>query len=141
YALIDSVDTERCSRCGGTGWMRVARKGVEGVIRCECAKVARTDRLLEAASIPFRYARCEFENFDVMPSPDRSIEKAKLAAEKFADEYPMSQPFGLLFMGPQGIGKTHLAVAIIKALMRQKSVECLFCTFPWLLKQIQNSYN
>ena len=53
----------------------------------------------------------------------------------------MSPSFGILFMGPQGIGKTHLAVAIIKKLMRQKSIECLFCTFPELLKEIQNSYN
>ena len=53
----------------------------------------------------------------------------------------MPQPFGLLFMGPQGIGKTHLAVGIIKDLMRRKSAQCLFCTFPELLKEIQNSYN
>jgi DNA replication protein DnaC len=46
-----------------------------------------------------------------------------------------------LFMGPQGVGKTHLAVGIINLLMRRKSVECLFRTFPELLKEIQNSYN
>jgi DNA replication protein DnaC len=82
------------------------------------------------------------ENFAVLSSSsDRSIEKAKLAAEKFVAEYPMSQPFGLLFMGPQGVGKTHLAVGIIKQLMKLKSVRCLFRTFPELLKEIQNSYN
>src|SRR6185503_21142334 len=80
-------------------------------------------------------------NFDVLPSAARSIERAKIAAEKYAEEYPMSQPFGLLFMGPQGVGKTHLAVGIIKQLMRLKSVPCLFRTFPELLKEIQNSYN
>jgi DNA replication protein DnaC len=53
----------------------------------------------------------------------------------------MSPPFGLLFMGPQGVGKTHLAVGIIKRLMREKNVPCLFRTFPELLKEIQNSYN
>ncbi len=53
----------------------------------------------------------------------------------------MPQPFGLLFMGPQGVGKTHLAVAIIKQLMKSKSVPSLFCTFHELLKEIQNSYN
>ena len=104
-------------------------------------KFSRPDRLLQRANIPSRYAHCELENFDVMPSPDRSIEKAKLAAEKFVAEYPMSQSFGLLFMGPQGVGKTHLAVGIIKELIRSKSVQCLFCTFPELLKEIQNSYN
>jgi DNA replication protein DnaC len=96
---------------------------------------------MEHAKIPMRYAHCELSNFDILASPDRSIEKAKLAAEKFVDEYPMSQPFGLLFMGPQGVGKTHLAVGIIKRLIRDKSVSCLFRTFPELLKEIQNSYN
>ena len=111
------------------------------MVRCECMKFSRPDRLLQRANIPSRYAHCELENFDVMPSPDRSIEKAKLAAEKFVAEYPMSQSFGLLFMGPQGVGKTHLAVGIIKELIRSKSVQCLFSTFPELLKEIQNSYN
>ena len=121
--------------------MRISRDGADGVSRCECVRNARSGRLLEASKIPQRYAHCELENFDILSSPDRSIEKAKLAAEKFVDEYPMSQPFGLLFMGPQGVGKTHLAVGIIKQLMKLKSIPCLFRTFPELLKEIQNSYN
>ena len=122
--------------------MRVSREGVEGVARCECLKEARADRLLENAKIPARYAHCELDNFQIRPPhTTQSMEIAKLAAERFVKEYPMSQPFGLLFMGPQGVGKTHLAVGIIKQLMRQKSVECLFRTFPELLKEIQNSYN
>jgi DNA replication protein DnaC len=130
-----------CSDCGGTGWLKVLRDGLEGVVRCDCLKVSRADRLLENAKIPLRYAHCELDNFDPLPSRDRSIEKAKLIAEKFVEEYPMSPPFGLLFMGPQGVGKTHLAVGILKQLMKQKSVQSLFCTFPELLKEIQNSYN
>jgi DNA replication protein DnaC len=121
--------------------MRILRDGAEGVLRCECVKSARAGRLLATAKIPQRYALCEFENFDILRSADRSIERAKIVAEKFVEEYPMKAPFGLLFMGPQGIGKTHLAVAIIKQLMKLKSVPCLFRTFPELLKEIQNSYN
>jgi DNA replication protein DnaC len=121
--------------------VRVSQEGANGVARCECIKNGRSDRLLHIAKIPQRYAHCELDNFDVLPSPDRSIERAKLAAEKFVEEYPMSQPFGLLFMGPQGVGKTHLSVGIIKQLMKLKSVPCLFRTFPELLKEIQNSYN
>lgn len=66
---------------------------------------------------------------------------AKFAAEKFVDEYPTSPPLGLLFMGTPGVGKTHLAVGIVKRLIREKGVECMFRTFPELLKEIQNSYN
>jgi DNA replication protein DnaC len=138
---VSSQPIQICADCAGTGWTRVSRDGADGVVRCECVKVSRADRLLESAKVPHRYAHCELDNFDVLPSPDRSIERAKIAAEKFVEEYPMSQPFGLLFIGPQGVGKTHLAVGIIKQLMRKKSVRCLFRTFPELLKEIQNSYN
>jgi DNA replication protein DnaC len=40
-----------------------------------------------------------------------------------------------------GVGKTHLAVGIIKALILDKGVHCLFYDYRELLKQIQNSYN
>jgi DNA replication protein DnaC len=116
----------------------VVRDGVAGVIRCECIRGSRFERLLASANIPSRYQHCELDNF---ANWSRTTEIARVAAEKFVIEYPMPQPFGLLFMGPQGIGKTHLAVGIIKKLIRQKSVPCLFCTFPELLKEIQNSYN
>ena len=96
---------------------------------------------MDNAKIPLRYAHCELNEFAIPHSPDRSLEKAKIAAEKFVDEYPMSPPFGLLFVGPQGVGKTHLAVGIIKKLIREKSIPCLFRTFPELLKEIENSYN
>ncbi len=40
-----------------------------------------------------------------------------------------------------GVGKTHLSVGIIKALIREKGIHCLFCDYRELLKSIQNSYN
>jgi DNA replication protein DnaC len=139
---MSSQAIQYCSECGGSGWQRVLRDGIEGVIRCECVRVSRAERLLENSKIPLRYDHCELENFELRsPHTSPSVERAKLAAERFAQEYPMSPPFGLLFMGPQGVGKTHLAVGILKYLIRQKSVECLFRTFPELLKEIQNSYN
>jgi len=48
---------------------------------------------------------------------------------------------GLLFVGTVGVGKTHLAVGILKVLIRDKGVPCLFCDYRELLKSIQNSYN
>lgn len=132
------MSKDSCPKCHGSGWDHVVRDGVEGVVRCECIRGSRFERLLASANIPSRYQHCELDNFD---NWSRTTEIAKVAAEKFVSEYPMPQPFGLLFMGPQGIGKTHLAVGIIKKLIRQKSIPCLFCTFPELLKEIQNSYN
>ena len=56
------------------------------------------------------------------------------------EEYP-TEKTGLLFVGSVGVGKTHLAVGILKALIRDKGVPCLFCDYRELLKSIQNSYN
>src|SRR5437899_6084476 len=39
------------------------------------------------------------------------------------------------------VGKTHLAVGIIKELILSKGIGCLFYDYRELLKEIQNSYN
>jgi DNA replication protein DnaC len=46
---------------------------------------------------------------------------------------------GFLFMGSVGVGKTHLAAAILRGLI-DKQVACLFYEFGALLKEIQQSY-
>jgi DNA replication protein DnaC len=43
-------------------------------------------------------------------------------------------------MGTVGVGKTHLAVSILKGLT-ERGFGCLFYEFGSLLKQIQDSYN
>jgi len=97
---------------------------------------------MEQAGIPDRYNKYELEGYGFTAEwGNKSLEQAKLIAERFSQEYPTSTPFGLLFMGPPGVGKTHLAVGIIKRLIREKSVPCMFRTFPDLLKEIQLSYS
>ena len=91
---------------------------------------------------PCGTAHCELEGFGLTAKwRNASLERAKSISERYAREYPPSTPFGLLFMGPPGVGKTHLAVGIIRKLIRDKSVPCLFRTFPDLLKEIQMSYS
>ena len=48
---------------------------------------------------------------------------------------------GLLFTGSIGVGKTHLAVGVLRRLVRERGVKGLFCDYRELLKSIQNSYN
>jgi len=62
-----------------------------------------------------------------------------LFARSLALDYPAVDR-GLLFMGGVGVGKTHLAVSILKSLTDRR-FRCLFCEFGSLLKQIQDSYN
>ena len=128
-----------CPACSGTGWKPVESAGVRRVARCECMLEASVERRPEAARLPPRYQQCDFSNFD-NPSNNPSLQAAKTFAQRFAQEYPVQKEFGLLFMGSCGTGKTHLGVAILRALVG-KGVDCLFCDFRELLKSIQSSYN
>lgn len=138
------MTTKLCSQCEGTGWKPVEADGVRRMVRCECQEVEHMWQLLARARIPKRYEECAFENFDVRKDrvtgrSNPSLAAAKVYAERFVQEYPTD--FGLLFVGPTGVGKTHLAVAILRELTIRKNVECLFYDFRDLLKEIQDSYN
>jgi DNA replication protein DnaC len=93
--------------------------------------------MLEAARIPRRYAGCSMESF--RPGSNKSQILAFEYACRLVLDYPAVDR-GLTFIGPVGVGKTHLAVAVLKGLV-EKGVPCLFCEFGSLLKQIQDSYS
>lgn len=79
---------------------------------------------------------CSFESyFPLNPSQEAAIALSKQTAEG----YP-AHDVGLLFIGTCGVGKTHMAVSILKRLL-EKGVPCLFYDFRDLLKEIQDSWN
>jgi DNA replication protein DnaC len=144
-----------CPECGGTGWKTVespATAGSRGAVReavlCACTREGREDSLYERARVPKHYRHCDFESFDTdlqhegpnAASWNRNLKQARLLVEKFAREYPGGSEHGLLLMGPCGVGKTHLAVAALVALLR-RGHEGLFYDYRELLKTIQSSYN
>jgi DNA replication protein DnaC len=104
-----------------------------------------SERLLQAAQIPPRYKHCTLASYETdFDSANRSLANARLQAGRFVEEYPTLKPrdrSGLLFIGPIGTGKTHLAVGIIQELIRTLRIQCLFCDYRELLKQIIDSYN
>lgn len=74
------------------------------------------------------------------PAPNNGSQlQAFNYAFKLIDEYPAIDR-GLLLKGTCGVGKTHLATAILRGLI-EKGVRCLFVEFGALLKEIQESYN
>lgn len=133
-----STVAQSCPLCSDTGWKIIENGGERRVARCHCRDQARAERLLQQARIPRRYEHCEMCNFD-HDGPHASLASAYLAAQRFITEYPLDST-GLLLIGPIGVGKTHLAVAIVKELVR-KGAQCLFYDYRELLKEIQNSYN
>ena len=132
--VIDFVEeSDICEICFGSGMEVVPGKGAR---ICKCRKRDPHTDKLSLAQIPRRYESCQFNTYKPTNSSQRIA--AKLASD-FALEFPAIDR-GLLFVGDVGVGKTHLAVSILKGLT-ERGFKCLFYEFGGLLKQIQDSYN
>lgn len=72
--------------------------------------------MLEKAAVPARFFNRTLDNFKA-ETPDQ--EHALSVAQKFAAEWNTMQRKGawLVFSGPPGTGKSHLAIAILQAIM------------------------
>lgn len=123
-----------CEFCFGTGMQIIPGKGARP---CTCLTIGTKRKLLQAARIPRRYSECSLDNYRSESNSSQNI--AFQYACRLVLDFPAVDR-GLLFIGPVGVGKTHLAVAILKGLI-EKGVPCLFIEFGALLKEIQDSYN
>jgi len=123
-----------CQFCFGTGTRLDSGKGAA---TCDCRRSNSAARALDAARIPPRFRECSFHNY--YPKNDSQY-FAHSFASRLVDEYPAVET-GLLFMGSVGVGKTHLAIAVLRDLIEKKGVTCLFYESGSLLKAIQDSYN
>lgn len=131
--MDEAAEVEECPKCYGTGMEIVPGKGAR---ICSCRKMRSQHGQFESVRLPKRYDGFHFGNY----KPQNQSQTAALkGAMNFAMEYPAVDR-GLLFMGSVGVGKTHLAVSILKGLT-ERGFSCLFYEFGSLLKEIQDSYN
>jgi len=133
-----------CPICEDSGLRLIDRAdGNRVAVECVCRINRRALRRIEQARIPQRYAHCSLESYELdFPSAHRSLGTALLQARNFIKTYPLeTDGRGLMFVGSIGIGKTHLAVGILNALITERGAKGLFVDYRDLLKQVQNSYN
>src|SRR5262249_56274269 len=97
-------------RCDDRGWRPVEEKGVRRVVRCDCWRERLGRMRLADANIPTRYQHCTFENFSAY---NESLSRAVGLARSVAAAFPVVTK-GLFLEGQPGVGKTHLAVAVLK---------------------------
>lgn len=126
-----------CPICDDTGWKPVESDGMRRVVRCDCWRDNLAGKLLEDARIPPRYKQCSLDNFrDYNDSLVRAVAKAR----KLVDAFPIVDK-GLLLLGKPGVGKTHLAVAVLKQVVRTKGARGLYYDTRDLLRLIRSTYD
>lgn len=125
-----------CPECQGTGWVLTKVKGRQLAKRCKCYEEQKRQILFDGANIPKRYRECSFDNFEIH---NDSHKHALKISKKFVSNYP-ALDIGLLYIGPCGVGKTHLAVAFIRELIEKKNIPCYFYDFRELIRDIQSTF-
>jgi DNA replication protein DnaC len=137
------VSGSPCERCGGTGFEIVSRSGREYAQPCDCRRPSSAGAAdpASACRIPPRYEHCTLGSFEPgSPSLASALEKAMA----FCSGYPhlgADEGLGLLFSGDNGVGKTHLAVGVLRELVETKGARGRFWDFHELIREIKSSYD
>ncbi|WP_461829533.1 ATP-binding protein [Aquifex sp.] len=118
-----------CEKCKDTGFIKTE----EGKVKlCECRFRERdVNKLLR---IPRRFWNASFDNY-VADTPSQAT--ALMKAKRFAYTFDPEEGKGLTFIGSPGVGKTHLAVAILKAIYDKKRIRGIFFDTKDLIYRIK----
>ena len=135
--------SEPCELCGGTRFRYVEREGRQYVTPCECRQAAGASGSdpLARCRIPPRYEHCTLESFE---PGNASLSAALEKALAFCAGYPHlgdDEGLGLLWSGDNGVGKTHLAVAVLRELCEKRGARGQFWDFHELIREIKSSYD
>lgn len=143
---VQDVEPEVCQSCGGRGWVVQLGGGAGSARPCACRERDVAARLVAAAGIPERYQDCRLANFKVTsgtPAVRGQLLQARAAAQRYANEFLTAEGFcrsGLLFIGPPGVGKTHLAVGVLVELVERYGTHARFVELNSFFNQLQATF-
>jgi DNA replication protein DnaC len=126
-----------CPLCEDTGWKPVEGDDVRRVVRCDCWRENVGRQRLADSRIPKRYHHCTIANFAAY---NASLERAAAEARRTAEVFPAAG-MGLFLEGPPGVGKTHLAVAVLKQVVQTSGAHGVFYDTRDLLRVIRSTYD
>lgn len=114
-----------------------ARKEIEAQAALERQRI---ESCLDAMCVPPRYRGMTFDSFETIGDQADSKARKKLVAQSYVEKFSELAPrgIGMVFLGGSGTGKTHLACAVLQALMSK--VTGLYITCDEMLDRINSTY-
>ncbi|MEM8931186.1 MAG: ATP-binding protein [Acidobacteriota bacterium] len=140
-----------CTQCGGTGWRVVPDGGAGRAQRCTCQIGHRQRDHMARAGVPERYRNhrlAKFKTSNQDPAVATMLLQAKQISQRYVDTFVDAgsgrfRRAGLLYVGPPGTGKTHLAAAVLVQIIEDYAaygVRGRFVDFTSLLYQIRQTF-
>jgi DNA replication protein DnaC len=133
------MSCEKCKETPGFILTEYA-DGRTGAAKCDCAMIGYQETVKGRANIPEAYETASLGNFNVLdslgPNACSQYRTAMNTVRTYIRQFPTVSPSGLLFIGPTGTGKTHLAVATLRGLL-DRGFEGVFFNFSKLLDHIR----
>jgi DNA replication protein DnaC len=130
-----------CAICDDTGWKTtIDENRVRRLVRCDCWFDKANRSRIAKANIPKRYDHCTLENFEAY---NDSLKRAVSYARIVVSEFPVrttERDRGLLLIGLPGVGKTHLAVAMLKECIHKGGTGLFYTTID-LMAALRSTYS
>lgn len=137
----DSENTNDCEICHGFGWVHPKINGkpnYSDLVPCRCRKKIITEnlnkRLIKYCELPPKSEDMNFQNFKVYPELKTAFNMASKIASNPEDL------FWIIFLGENGVGKTHLGISICNELI-SKGIITKYIYAPLLLDELREGYH
>ena len=96
--------------------------------------ITRIQNILSKKGVPPRYINCSLHNFNAPPGRSSTLNSARIVATSSLSSQ------GIFLTGPNGTGKTHLAVSILRETLLRYTDSCRFIKIPPLLFEVKQAF-
>lgn len=128
---------EVCAKCGGAAYIITE----DGALPCECARDIALQEALKRARIPRKFLSKSLEGFAARKPRHKEIVAAmRDFVRRYCAHGPDAPIKGLLLMGREGTGKTHIAVSVLRSLIGH-GYRGLYWNVPELFLELRRMMN
>ncbi len=125
----------KCEICNDIGWVKTKN----GVVKCQCKSSRLNEQIYNRMKIPKRYRSVSLNNFRFVPKYGHRKLKEIIEEYLYSNDYKLGK--GLMFVGTPGVGKTHLAIAILKEFFLKKGIVGVFYDTRTLLFDLKATFD